>query len=388
MGLASGYVAELDRLAFTGKSATNQLRLFADLLRWLDRRGLSLSGLTAVGVDAFLAERRARGIALYSRRATECLLAWLAVTGLISTDAAVRVPPVDIEAVVLFEEYLRHERRLSEVTITNLVPRVRRFVASYVPRGGLTGLTPQLVSQAMLDEGACRKPSSVKKLGYVLRSFLRFCWVAGQVDRDLSGALTVAMARQPCRLPVGVGADTVKRLLDGCDQTTRVGLRDLAVLTLLARLGLRSQEIAGLRLDDIDWYRGEITVTGKSGKIERLPLPGQAGEAIAAYLTRARPSSQARTVFLRHRAPIQPMTRAGVKMIVHQACGRAGLEPFGPHRLRHTLAETMVATGVGFEAIGQVLRHDSPLTTANYARVDVDQLRLLARPWPDAGARP
>jgi site-specific recombinase XerD len=239
-----------------------------------------------------------------------------------------------------------------------------------------------------LDERRGRKPSSVKKFCYILRSFLEYCWVAGLVERDLSGALTVAMSRQPCRLPVGVGADDVERLLDGCDLASRVGMRDFAVLTLLARLGLRAGEVAGLRLDDIDWHRGEITVAGKGGKEERLPLPKQAGEALAGYLTRARPTADVRTVFLRHRAPIRPMSRAVVKAIVYQACDRAGLERFGPHRLRHTLAETMIAAGVGYDAIGQVLRHDSPLTTANYARVDVGRLRLLARPWPETGERP
>jgi len=388
VGLAVEFVAELKRLMFTGMAATKQLRLFVGLLGWLDRRGLSLPGLTAVEMDLFLAERREMGKDLYSRRAAGHMLAWLAATGRVSGAAAMRVPPDDDEAVAGFEEYLRCERRLSEATITNVIPRVRKFVARYVPVGGVAGLTPRVVSQAVLDVGAAgRKPSSVKKFCYVLRSFLRYCWVAGLVERDLSGALTVVMARQPCRLPVGVGADNVRRLLDSCDQTTRVGARDLAVLTLLSCLGLRASEVSGLRLDDIDWHHGEVVVAGKGGKIERLPLPTRAGEAIAAYLTRARPSTDTRAVFLRCRAPIGPVTRAVVKAIVYQACDRAGLERFGPHRLLHTLAEIMIACGVGYGGVGQMLRHDDPVTTANYARVDIDQLRCLARPWPEAGGR-
>jgi site-specific recombinase XerD len=139
-----------------------------------------------------------------------------------------------------------------------------------------------------------------------------------------------------------------------------------------------------LCLEDMDWRAGELVVHGKGRRSDRLPLPADVGEAIAAYLRRGRPRTAQRQVFLRAVAPIGPLSRRGVSLIVHRACVRAGLTPVGAHRLRHTLACGMVRAGVPLPEIAQVLRHHSLVSTAIYARVDVDQLRTLAQPWPSA----
>jgi len=92
-------------------------------------------------------------------------------------------------------------------------------------------------------------------------------------------------------------------------------------------------------------------------------------------------------VFLSTRAPWTGLTREGLSYIVRRACLRAGVTPFGAHRLRHSLACEMVRAQVPLSEIGQVLRHDSASSTARYARVDVDQLRTVAQPWPDGVQR-
>jgi integrase len=141
-----------------------------------------------------------------------------------------------------------------------------------------------------------------------------------------------------------------------------------------------------LRLEDLDWRAGELVVHGKAQRTDRLPLPADVGEAIAAYLRRGRPRTSRREVFLRTVAPISPLSRRGVSLIVHRACVRAGVRPVNAHRLRHTLACEMVRAGVPLPEISQVLRHRSLVSTAIYARADIDQLRMLAQPWPSAGA--
>ena len=156
---------------------------------------------------------------------------------------------------------------------------------------------------------------------------------------------------------------------------------------LLLRLGLRASEAAALTLEDIDWRAGEITVHGKGRRDERLPLPADVGEAIAGYLTRGRPVTGRREVFLRAVAPAGPLSRGGISFIVRRACRRAGIAEVGAHRLRHTAACEMAAAGVPLTEIGQVLRHQSLESTANYARVGVAELRKLARPWPLGGDR-
>lgn len=150
---------------------------------------------------------------------------------------------------------------------------------------------------------------------------------------------------------------------------------------MLLRLGLRAGEVAGLRREDIDWRAGLIVVRGKGGREDRLPLPVDVGEAISGYLRRGRPPANGRELFVRALAPLGPLSRGGVSAIVRRACRRAGIAPVGAHRLRHTLACSLVSAGAGLPEIGEVLRHRAISSTAIYARVDIEALRGLAQPW-------
>lgn len=382
-GFARGFEAELVRRGFLRKSLANQLRLLAHLSRWLDAEGINADALTAPEVEMFLTERRRTHTGLFSRKALGPVLDWLAGEGAIPTAAAVAPVASDGPELAGFEEYLRGERRLADSTIAASMARARRFLTGYAPPGGAGELTAAEVTRALLDEGATRRPVSVKAFGYTLRCLLRFFFIIGVTDHDLSAATLVIRSPQPSRLPVGVKRDEVEALLVGCDRGTSAGLRDYAVLVLLTCLGLRAIEVARLKLDDVDWHRGELLVRGKGNRDERLPLPHKVGEAIVAYLRGGRPAdARFREVFAADRAPRRPLTREAVGGIVERACDRAGLARFGAHRLRHTLGEQMVAAAVPLEGIGQVLRHTTALTTAGYARVDVTALRALAQPWP------
>jgi integrase/recombinase XerD len=171
--------------------------------------------------------------------------------------------------------------------------------------------------------------------------------------------------------------------LTSCDSSTQNGCRDFAILTMLVRLGLRASEVTKLAIDDIDWRAGEIIVRGKANCTERLPLPGDVGEAVAAYLHRGRPATaHGRTIFVRIKAPHRPLSACGVTQVVAAAARRAGLGRIHAHRLRHTAATQMLRAGASLPEIGQLLRHRRALTTAIYAKVDRDALRTIARPWP------
>jgi site-specific recombinase XerD len=174
----------------------------------------------------------------------------------------------------------------------------------------------------------------------------------------------------------------VKLLLASCDRRIAKGRRDFAILMLLAVLGLRAGEVVALDIDDIDWSRAELLVRGKANRVERMPLPQDVGEAVAGYLTRGRPRSGDRAVFVRLLAPHQRVTVGAISVVVHAACQRAGLPPIATHRLRHTVASELLRHGAGLAEIGQLLRHRSAATTARYAKVDTEALRQLARPWP------
>jgi integrase/recombinase XerD len=165
-----------------------------------------------------------------------------------------------------------------------------------------------------------------------------------------------------------------------------VGLRDRAVLLLLARLGLRAHEIIALQLQDCDWDGGHLRVRSKSGREQLLPMPADVGAAIAAYLQQGRPTSKDRYLFLRSMAPIRGLMPGSdaIGTIVRHALQRAQVDPphRGSHQFRHALAVRMLQGGASLNEIGEVLRHQSPQTTSIYARVDISALRSLALPWP------
>jgi site-specific recombinase XerD len=243
------------------------------------------------------------------------------------------------------------------------------------------------VTRAVLAEAERVSAGSAQYFVAALRAFLRFCYLDGHTAADLAWAAQAVTGRRRSALPQGISRSDARALLASCDRRRALGRRDYAVLVTLLRLGLRASEAAALTLEDIDWRAAEVTVHGKGSRDERLPLPADVGEAIAAYLVRGRPASRHRQVFLRATPPAGPLSRTGISDIVRRACARAGLPQIGAHRLRHTAACQMAEAGTPLREIGQVLRHKSLESTANYARVGVAELRTLALAWPGGGER-
>jgi integrase len=149
--------------------------------------------------------------------------------------------------------------------------------------------------------------------------------------------------------------------LASCDRDSAVGRRDHAVVMLLSRLGLRAGEVIGITLDDIDWRAGELRVVGKADQSEKLPLPTDVGDALAGYLRQGRARTSCRYLFITVRAPFTRLTlNTSVSGIVERACQRAGIEPFGPHRLRHAVACDLLAEGASLAEIGGVAAASQP----------------------------
>jgi site-specific recombinase XerD len=281
-----------------------------------------------------------------------------------------------------FHRYLLEERGLAATTADAYVNRARRFVVGCAPTGKLDDVSTGDVTRAILAESTSLSVGAAQFFVAALRSFLRFCSMEGLVATDLSAAALAVTGRRRSFLPKGITSSDAKALLSSCDHRTAVGRRDYAVIVMLLRLGLRASEVAALRLEDVNWREAEVVVLGKGRRYSRLPLPADVGEAIAQYLQHGRPKTTSREVFVAAQAPLVAIGRGGIASIVRRACVRAGLPEIGTHRLRHTLACEMVRRGVPLAEIGQVLRHRSLTSTAIYARVDLDQLRQLAQPWP------
>jgi integrase/recombinase XerD len=382
---ADGLAGELARLGFTEMSARAQLGLAAHLSRWLAGADLGAADLTASVAESYLAARRSAGYTAYlTLKALAPLLGYLRELGV--APAAVIAAPV-IPAQALLERYrcyLLAERGLREKVARGYVDSVRPFVAAHAGGGeaGLRDLAAGDVTAFMTAESRRLAPKTVQRLATALRSLLRFWHVEGLVSGPLDRAVP-RVANRRAALPQGLEPAQVQALLASCDREAADGRRDLAMLTLLARMGLRAGEVAGLRLDDIDWRRGEITIAGKGNRRDRLPLPADAGEVVAAYLRDGRPATALdRSVFIRVKAPHRGLTPGGVTQAVAAAARRAGLGTIYAHRLRHSAATAMLASGGSLAEIGQVLRHRRPHTTAAYTKVNVEALRALARPWP------
>ena len=380
---ASQFASLLAERGYAPLSRVNQLQVMVHLSKWLRSGGLDLGDLTSARVDEYLARRRADGYSSYCSRASlRQLLDVLAGCG-----APLLVEPApsgsQVDALLAgFAGYLRQERGLVASTTTAYVLRARRFVTGRGHGGDLAGLGSSDVTRAVLREADTVSAGSAQFFVVALRSFLRYGYLTRVIGTDLSGASLPVTGRRRSVMPKGISAAEARALLASCDRRTAVGRRDYAVILVLLRLGLRAGEVAALRLADVDWRAGQITVHGKGQRVDQLPLPVEVGEAIAAYLRHGRPRTDRREVFLRVTAPRAGLDRGAVSLVVRRGCLRAGLTPCGSHRLRHSLACAMVRAGVPLPQIGQVLRHRDATSTSVYARVDIDQLRTVARPWP------
>ena len=185
--------------------------------------------------------------------------------------------------------------------------------------------------------------------------------------------------------------DDIEHIIASCDLAAPMGLRDRAILLLLARLALRTGDVANLQLNDIDWDHAVVRVSGKSRRAAVLPLPQDVGAAVKDYILHARPVVDTEKVFLRMMPPLhRPLTSGGVSAVAQAAIKRSGVKAEGlpaGHVFRHSAATNLLRDNTPLEVISTLLRHQSTQTTAIYARVDVRMLREVAQPWPIAGEK-
>lgn len=375
-------------LGYTPLSAGNLLRLAAHLSRWLDEHGERLESLSPALIESFLNARREAGYTHFrSVRAVAPILSYLEEAGVVSRIVPVRELTAREQLIRRYHEYLRRERGLTEGRARAYCDTARRFLQASLDPDDVAEAELRLnashVTAFLLEATSRYATGMVANVASALRSVLRYLYLEGRLAVDLSGAVPATTGSRRGGLPKALERGEMRRLLRTCDRRRHVGRRNYAVLLLMTRLGLRAGEVAALELDDIDWRHGEFRVRGKGNRHERLPLPGDVGAAIAAYLRRSRLASVDRHLLLTVRAPARALSAMAIKAIANTALTRAGL-PTGSHRLRHTAATQMLAAGASLDEIAQVLRHRSHATTAIYAKVNRSALITVARPWPGA----
>jgi len=382
-----GYRARLLELGYTRGTVRGQLKVLGQLGRWMASEGRDVEQLNFSTVDAFLKARRNDGHRRVStERSFKALLDYLHDQG-VTEEPAPPAAPSPLDALVgRYREWMIRERSLAPATVLRYERVARRFFTRRRSREdelAIKDLTGADVTAFLLQE--CGRVSLGAAKGRVaeLRSVLRFLYARGLTTMSLATAVPPVAGWHDTSLPVSMEPSDIQRLLASCDRSNVAGARDFAILTLLARLGLRSVEVASLEFEDLDWRAGEIVVRGKVRRQDRLPLPDDVGEAVVAYLSR-RDRGITRRVFLTINPPRRPILPALVGDVVERACRRTGLPPVGAHRLRHALATEMLRQGAALIDISQVLRHQDLATTAVYAKVDLGRLRQVAQAWPGA----
>lgn len=366
-----------------------QLRLAAGFSLWLKQKKIECHQIASYHPEQYL-QFRSRQFRYRpdDAAALRHLIGFLRSERVILAEK-VSVPQVtEVERLTqAYKQYLREARNLAEPTIAYYVPFIRHFLNDRFGNGAVTlsHLSARDVVRFVQRQASRLHRGRAKLMTTALRSFLNYARYRGEVVLDLAAAVPAVANWSMPSIPRAISADQAHLLLESICCQTAVGRRDYAILLLLARLGLRSGEVAFLELEDIDWNAGTLSVRGKNGLRNAFPLPLEVGNAIAAYLRDGRPTSTSRRVFLRARAPTRGfLSSSAVGSIVRYSLKRAGLKAptYGAHQFRHGLATEMLRQGASLEEIGDVLGHRHPQTTMIYTKVDLEALRTLALPWP------
>ncbi|MEI2685389.1 MAG: tyrosine-type recombinase/integrase [Cypionkella sp.] len=383
------FAAHLSGLGYTPLTIAGYTDAARHLGAWLALSGLDVSTLSEPVFERF-AEHQCRcgGSRASDRlspkyvRRVRRFVQYLGECGVIPVAAPT---PVLVDPLVArFGEWLRRHRGLTERTIARHV----RMISRLLPALGDDPRTCDAfrVRAVILDEGRRCSAAYVKTMAMALRGYLRFLAAHGECRPGLDHAVPPTPGWRLSALPRYLPSEDVTRLIESCDLSLPHGIRDRAILLLLARLGLRAHDVWAMEIADIDWAAGMVRVRGKRRREVRLPLPQEVGDALLAYLERVRPPIDEPKVFLRSVAPYTAFANSNMaSTIVRSALRRAGIinaPSQGAHLLRHSAATAMLRSGATLDAIGAILRHESPDTTAHYAKVDVATLRLIAQPWP------
>jgi site-specific recombinase XerD len=350
---------------------------------FLAEQKIALASLQQTHLEEFvnrkLAERRHSNQRYASqrwRRPIRLLLEHLSGAGLVS----ILGPELSDPAILAeYLRFLREDRGICQKTEEGQRRHLTQFLKicavdndSSVPR-----ISIEQVDHFLIEKARYLARVSVNQICSALRGFLSYLHMRGLLDRNLAEHVTQPRLYSLSSLPRAIAWKDVERTLGVPDRRTLTGCRDYAVLALLAYCGLRAGEVAGLRLEDLDWSHDAIRVyRSKRETVEHLPLVPVVGEALIGYLKR-RPISMHRQVFLKVLAPEGPLSQPSITWLTRKYLKNAGIQSphLGAHTLRHSYAVRLLRQGFSLKTIGDALGHRHPQSTFIYAKAAVDDLR-------------
>jgi integrase/recombinase XerD len=361
---------------------------------WCERRGILPAALDDAVVERFVRHARrcgCRPTGIGRRRKAaggvrDACFARAFLRYLRSLNVVPSARPPSLPLVDEFADWLRH-RGIADRTAWHCVRWSKLLIESLGDNPAR--YRPAQVRQFIATQSRKRsyQVATTRTVVSAIRSFLRYLTMHGRCDDRLVDALPTIASWRHAAVPRYLSPFDVERIISTPSRATATGRRDRAALLLLARLGLRSGEVARLRLNDIDWASRRIRVVGsKTGQVAWLPLPRDVAQALRRYVRNGRPPTSDEHVFVRSRAPFTAGRRtAMMSHLVVKALRQANVDApvWGPQVFRHSLATKLLRKGWTLQAIGALLRHRHLETTAIYAKVDFGALRLVIQPWPD-----
>jgi site-specific recombinase XerD len=376
---------------YSSKTLAERRSSVTGFARWAQAEGVGEGILDDDHIQAFITRRPRRDMTEKERATARRFLSHLRTRGVLPPPQSVPATSAEIVA-ARYVAFLRQDRGLAENSILVYAPCAGEFLAYRLAQAGtlaLDTLEADAIHRFLLGRIKDRSRESSRLVTVALRSLLRFLFLRGETPRDLSAAVPSIRTYRLAGVPAQLSPEEVDRVLATPDRSTTRGRRDYAILLLLARLGLRASEVMTLELGDLRWRTGEIVVRGKGPRVDDLPLLADVGRAVAAYLRRDRGTTTSRRVFLRLIPPRVGLTRpCAIDHIVRLALSRAGIPPrrrHVAHLFRHSLATRMIRHGASIPEIAEVLRHRAQSSTMIYAKVSLEALRTVARPWPIVG---
>lgn len=387
---APAYWQRLIDQRYTDETVRVYLCCLAHFARWMDRRRLAINSLNQETVRQFLDNHLSRcACPLPVQRSRHVMKAALRHLWTHLTESGVlkRQSTNAIEdELKRFNDFMKNAKGLADNTREQRLRILRSFLKE-VPSCG--SLAFGLIDAKDLRQFIGRKlerwsPASANVLAGTLRSYLRFRAFCGDDVKSLLPVIASPANWRLASLPKTLSSAEVISLLESFPSNLPSVHRAYAMVRCVVDLGLRTSEVIGIALDDIDWQTGTLRlIQNKSRRIDILPLPQTTGAAICKYLHSERPRTSNRKVFVRHVAPFDMPIRTGVvRRAVREAYHRCGLPHTRIHILRHTLAKRLLDSGGTLKDVADMLRHRNLDTSLIYAKVDSNRLSEVAMPWP------
>jgi len=284
-------------------------------------------------------------------------------------------------------KYLRVERNASEHTIISyendlssfldFTAKVNEQKPEQVDISLITRLSIRLWLGDLSEQGLAK--TSIARKVAALRSFFKYCFKRGHIDKNPAHLLVVPKKEQT--LPKTATVEDITRMMEAVDTETVRGLQDRAILELFYATGMRLSELTGLNLTDIDLNQNQVTVHGKGNKQRIIPLGKTVVTILKEFRTKRtelygqRTDSDARKALFIAASGQRMYDRAVRYMVEDYLKKTSEVTQKSPHVLRHSFATHMLDNGADIRIIKEFLGHANLAATQVYTHTSMERLK-------------